>query len=283
MEWEPIEKAGGYEVRLTPAQGGEPLIFPTTESKLIRDVPMGVYKVQIRSRARDVDYFSPWSGVIEVEVVAKEPEPLKPEQGAVIPGHGRKKVTVDFEWTPVEKAKRYTLRVWSQARKDKPWIFRTEGTRKSLEVPPGEVYFWQVFFTSSTGIAYQQEPLAFSFSVLGAKLITPNPQAPEKPREAKTLAWKPSPEAERYKTKLLYRHLDETEWTAVKEIAVIIPEVSLSDLKPGQYRIELIAQARRRMDSDVGAAEFVVKPTEAEVITALAGSQLQKPRDPQSR
>ena len=105
IEWEAIEKAGGYEVRLQPLPQGKPLKFFTTDSRLVQDVPVGEYRMQVRSRAKDEDYFSPWSDSVPIEVVAKEITPLKPADQEVIPAPNAMKYTVEFEWKPVARVK----------------------------------------------------------------------------------------------------------------------------------------------------------------------------------
>jgi hypothetical protein len=195
IEWEPIEKAGGYEVRLMPAAGGKPLKFFTAESHFIQDVPVGAYKMQVRSRARDEDYFSPWSDSFPIEVVAKEITPLKPVDKEIISAPSALKSSVEFEWKPVNGVKEYTLKVWNDARAEKPWVFVTRNTKKKLDVPPGEVYHWQVLFESDSAVSYAQAPTTFSFTLLGQKLIEPEIRPPEIQGLGRKLSWHESPDA----------------------------------------------------------------------------------------
>ena len=268
LEWEAVPGATGYEVKLTPATGGPPSVYQTHDNHLAQEMPVGNYKLQVRSKGQDSDEFSPWSEPIALEVAIKEIEPLSPPDQAVIPIESDQKQKIEFKWTPVDKIKIYTLKVWSEDRKDKPWVFTGAQTSKQLEVPPGQVYYWQVSFESATDTSYQQEPKTFSFTLQGTKLLKPeiNPITANHPL---SVNWKPSPDAKTYVATLSYRHLDEAEWTVIHGEELSTTELPTHDLKPGSYKIEVVAKAPRRMKSDMGEAEFTVKPTETELQMAL--------------
>lgn len=271
LEWEPVEKAGGYEVRLTPkTKDLKPIKILTAESKLIQEVPVGNYTMHIRTRAKDVDYMSPWSEAIPLEVLAKEITPLKPEDKSSVNAVGLSKYTVEFEWQPVDKVKEYTLKVWNEHRRDRPWVFVTKNTKKKLEVPPGDVYYWQVLFESASPVSYAQDPTTFTFTILGMKLTTPQIFPPEPKPVVNELSWRESEGADVYHAKLYFRFLDETNWRLVKQVetdAVVWPFTKR--LPPGAYRVDVKATARRRTDSDLAQLEFVVKPSDVEIRQAM--------------
>ncbi len=273
LEWDPVEKASGYEVRLTPVGGGKALKYFTEQPKIQQDVPVGSYKLQVRSRSEDADIFSPWSDTVTIEIVAKEITPLKPTDNEVIPTLDTNKYTVDFEWKPVDQVKEYTLKVWNDKRKETPWVFVTKNPRKKLDIPPGEVYHWQVLFESATGISYAQDPATFKFTLLGAKLTTPGIGPQTLNPETQVLEWEESPGAAAYKVKLYYRHIDETEWTKVDETETPNKQWSFSKLKRGAYKIEVTATAPRRTASDTANFEFLVKPSDQELRQAMAISR----------
>lgn len=271
LEWDPVEKASGYEVRLMPAKGGKPLKFFTEDAKLMQDVPVGLYKLQIRSRSEDADIFSPWSDTMPLEVVAKEITPLKPEDGAVMESPDANKFPVDFEWKSVDGVKEYTIKVWSEKRRETPWVFVTKQPKKRLDVPPGEIYFWQVLFESASGISYAQAPTTFRFTVMGAKLTTP-PIGPQTLNpDMQILEWEASPGAKAYKVKLYFRYLDETEYKLVDETTTENTQWTFNRLNRGAYKLEVVATAPRRSASDPGSFEFTVKPSDQEIQRALAG------------
>jgi hypothetical protein len=271
FEWEAVPRVSGYEVRLTPKEGGKPLKFITEEPKLVQDIPVGSYKMQIRSRARDVDYFSPWSEVIPLEVVTREITPLHPDDDATLSAIGMNKYTVEFEWEPVDQVKEYTLKVWNEHREDKPWIFVTRNTKKKLDVPPGDVYYWQVLFESANAVTYQQAPTTFTFTILGMKLTTPEVDPPASTPELKQLTWRASEGATNYHAKLYYRYLDKKKWKVVSEFETAGISWDVKDLKRGAYRLDVRATAPRRTASDVAQLEFLVKPSDHELRQAMLG------------
>ena len=135
LEWEKVENASGYEVRLTPTDGSKARVFPTVENHFAQEVPVGNYHLQIRARSKETGDLSPWSAPIELEVAVKEIIPITPADQSTIDAAGNAKQPVEFKWSPVEKVKIYTLKVWSEDRKETPWIFTGKGTSKKLEVP----------------------------------------------------------------------------------------------------------------------------------------------------
>ena len=269
IEWEAVPKVGGYEVRLVPAGGGKTLKFLTVESRLVQDVPVGEYKMQIRSRAKDEDYMSAWSEVIPLEIVAKEITPIKPEDKATLNAVGIAKYTVEFEWATVDKVKEYTLKVWSEKRIDKPWVFVTRKTSKKLDVPPGEVYHWQVLFESASAVSYAQAPTTFTFTILGQKLTTPEITIPTPAPNLNKMSWRESEGATTYIAKLYYRHLDETTWTLALQTQTPHTEWLFAGLKRGAYRLDVLATAARRTQSDLAQFEFSIKPSDVELKQAL--------------
>lgn len=266
LEWEKVDNAGSYEVRLTPEKSDKSLVIQAVENHLTQEVPVGNYYLQIRAKAKNSDDFSAWSPISDLEVAIKEIIPLHPTDKSVIDAEGSVKQLVEFQWSPVDKVREYTLKVWSEDKKDTPWIFTGHQTSKKLEVPPGRVYYWQVRFESANDVSYQQEPKTFSFILQGTQLLKPEIN---KYVAGKDLSWIGSEDSKAYQTKLFYRHLDETEWTPVREDKVGEPKLSLEKLKAGAYKIEITATAPRRLNSETSSYEFLVKPTAAELSEAL--------------
>jgi hypothetical protein len=262
IEWEEVPDATGYEVQLSPVPKGKPLVFRTSGTQFSEAVPFGQYWLRIRSKSK-VGAFSPWSERAELDVVAKVLQLLEPADNAEIFSQGDAKQSVELKWSPVEKAKRYTLKVWTEVAKDKPYNFTTTTTSKRLRLSPGRSYYWQVTFESAGGVDYYQEPQTFTFTLNGTRLLAPSDLDP------KTLSWKASPGAQAYQGKLFYRHLDETTWTLIKETKLLEPKWVNEKLKPGHYKLELVATAPRRMNSEVTVHEFMLKPTWDELSAQL--------------
>lgn len=270
LEWEPVENAFGYELRLTPKNGGTPLTFKVLENKFVQDVPIGNYIFRIRSRHKDAeDHWSAWSDPILIEVLTKELLPLEPAHEAVLSAQTEARETVTFAWNQIDKARDYVLKIWTEETKDKPMTFVTRKNTHRLKLLPGRVYFWQVTFESSTGVAYTQEVRTQMFSLQGPKLLQPSIVPVENVADVRELKWIKSPKAKTYKARLQFRYLDETEWKTILEGELAETKWSFEKLKAGQYRAEVIAKAPRHAESVPGTYEFTVKPTEAEILQAL--------------
>lgn len=269
LEWDAVENAGSYEVKLTAEDGQAPMQFTTQEAKLIQQVPVGNYALQVRARSTDGSDFSPWSEPMPFAVLVKELLPLHPEDKSIVDSDGVKKATVEFRWSPVEKVKIYTLIVWSEDKKDTPYVFSTKVPNKKIDVPPAQTYYWQVKFESADDVAYQQQPQTFSFTLLGKQLVKPEINSKLLPLP-KELTWRASPEAKEYAAKLYYHYLDEKDWTLLREDKLTATTWEMQKLKAGVYKLEIVASAPRHIPSEPAIHEFTIKPTQQELDQALA-------------
>jgi hypothetical protein len=270
LEWDAVENAFGYEIRLTPKNGGTPLTYKVLENKFTQDVPVGVYVLRIRSRHKEVeDLWSPWSDPLPLEVLVKELLMLEPAHEAVLTAKGEAREEVTFTWTKIDKARDYVLKIWTEETKEKPLTFVTRKNSQKLKLIAGRVYYWQVVFESATQVTYAQETRTHMFMLQGKKLIQPSILPLTPAVEIKELAWVKTPKATSYQTKLSYRFLDEDRFEAISQAELTDARWSTDKLKPGVYRLEVIAKAPRHANSDVGVLEFTVKPTEAQLTQAL--------------
>ncbi len=277
IEWEQIEDATSYEVKLTPASGGEVLKYLSSDTRLTQKLPQGTYKFQIRSRERSTGYFGPWSAETEVEVTPKAVQLISPAEGAEISEPKEKRAQVEFQWTPVLGAKEYTLRIWFDEEKNAR-EFKSKSAKKLLTLPAAKTYAWQVTFLTDRSVGYLAAPQIGNFKVLGKQLMKPLiteklfpvETAPKAQVVNQLIKWRGSQASKSYKVKLARRALDETDWTQVKEVAKQeITELQFEKLKPGAYKIEVTSQSPNRVSSDPAVYEFVVKPTEAELNQAM--------------
>lgn len=274
LEWEEVPGAVSYILRLQPSIGGEPLYLTSEQAHLKEQIPLGVYKLQIRSRGKQDDVLSPWSEAIQLEVVTKELLPLSPKNEETVEAQSLKEQTVDFTWTPVDQVKVYNLKIWSDDQNFKPVIFKTRTTKKSLGVRPGHRYFWQVSFESANSTSYAQTPATFSFQLIGERLLSPTDLQLTRKDADQILNWRPATEAQLYKAKLLFHYLDESHFAPLKpdlSATLKTTEWNTGKLKPGVYRLELTASARNRTDSEPVLFDFVVKPLETDLALGAAG------------
>lgn len=275
LEWEAQDNADGYEVRLTP-EGGKPIFFRTFEPKLSEEVPTGIYSLRIRSRHKEMhDLWSPWSDALRLEVLRKELHLLEPENETTLIAASAARQEVLFKWSEIAKARDYTLKIWTEETKEKPLVFVTRKTTQRLKLLPSQVYFWQVTFESANAVSYVQTVRTSMFTMQGPKLVKPS-ITPFKPGEERTgLSWISGKKSQSYEAVLSFRYLDESEWTAIKEEKTADTRWDFGKLKPGAYKLEVVAQSTRNAPSDKGTYEFVVKPSREELnqkLIELAGS-----------
>lgn len=277
IEWEKIEDATSYEVKLTPSTGGDVLKFLSSDTRLTQKLPQGNYKFQIRSREKTTGYFGPWSPETEVEVTPKAVKLISPSEGAEISEPKEKRTQVEFQWTPVLGAKEYTLRIWFDEEKNAR-EFKSKTNKKLLTLPAAKTYAWQVTFLTDRSIGYLAAPQIGNFKVLGKQLMKPVITEKVLPTEADAKAqvvnqmikWKGSQASKSFKVKFSRRALDEEEWAPLKDIQTQeASELRFEKLKPGAYKIEVTSQSPNRVSSEAATYEFVVKPTEAELDQAM--------------
>ena len=274
LEWEAVENADGYEVRLTP-ETGKQIFFKTADSKLSEQVPVGVYSLRIRSKHKESsDLWSPWSDAIRLEVLKKELQLLEPQNEVVLTANSNKREEVAFKWSEVAKAKTYTLQIWDEQTKEKPLTFITKKNSQRLKLLPGRVYFWQVTFESSTAVNYVQVIKTNMFTIQGARLVKPSIHAFKTGAEQKVLSWISSKQAKSHSVKLFFRYLDEEKWTQVNTAEVPTVMWEFGKLKPGMYKLEVIAHAPKHTSSEPGSYEFLVKPKRAELESELQRIEL---------
>jgi len=274
LEWEAIDNAFGYEILLTPEGGGAALTFKTEEPKFSREIPVGVYRLKIRARHKEfADHWSPWSDPMTVEVLSKELSLIYPAENAVLKAPTDERLEVRFEWTPVDNAKDYTIKIWTEETKDDPITFVTRKNSQRLKLIPSRVYFWQVTFESANNVSYVQQAKTSTFILEGPKLVEPSIK-PFAANEVKTkLSWTASEKTKAYKATLNFRFIDDPEWKTKKQKTLSEPVWEFGRLKPGVYKLEVVATAPRHASSDPGTYEFSVKPTLGEVRRALATFQ----------
>ena len=274
LEWEMVEDAVAYEVKLTPAAGGAAMTFIANENRISREIPAGAYRLRIRSKDKSSGYFGPWSDPTEVDVIAKVLDLIKPADKTTIPVPTDPRLKLEFEWSAAPGAKMYTLKIWSDDI-SQAHVFKTPNTKKNLLLPTAKTYSWQVTFETASSVSYQADPKIYTFTLLGARLLQPIVDTNLTFPNVQQITWSKSPKAESYHFKLLKHFIDETEWTPfLEEKKAPQAKFSFKKLEPAAYRVEVIAEARNYVASEVGSYEFVVKPSQEELGKILASLRL---------
>ncbi len=270
LEWEIVEDAIAYEVKLTPKKdGARPITLSAPENKINARVPVGEYKLQIRSQDKQSKYWGRWSQPSEIEVATKRVQLVAPENESIIKPKDAKRAEVQFEWNSIPNAKKYTMRLWTDDGGD-PVEFKTKEITKSLQLLPGRVYYWHVTFETERSIRYQADPLTYSFTLLGHPLDKPIIDPEMSTDENVQLSWSEPAGVESFRIKFSRHALDETVWQPLKEIdSTDKTNMKFQIPQAGVFRIEVIASAKNRMDSPLAFREFLIKPSERKLMAAL--------------
>ncbi len=269
LDWEPIENAQAYEVKLEPKDGSETILIKATENKISQRVPVGEYSVRIRSQDKKSGYFGKWSPAISIEVSSKVIKLITPEDNAILSDFPGEEGEIEFRWEGNADARQYTIKIWSDNEAEAQEIPVSDTVYK-LKLPLGRIYHWNVTFETTRAIKYQADPMTYSFSLLGKRLLRPEiDPIIQTTKDGTTIKWTESPEAAGYKAQVSFRYLDETEYKSLAEESVTTTTWNTQRFKPGAYKIEVTATASLRMNSETAIYEYVQKPTEQELNKAL--------------
>lgn len=278
LEWESVDEADGYQLKLTPKQGGEALIFPTEESKISQKIPSGTYMMQIRSKEKATGYFGAWSESTEIDVAPKVVTLLEPKDLEVIPEPKEKRRDVTLVWQAIPGVRHYHLRIWEEGREEKGQDFVTTNATKTLKLSTGHAFFWSVTIEDEKSVRYDTKPTPFKFTLLGKQLLTPVIDTKISRSDVTGLQWQLSPDAKTYRVRLETKFLDETEWRIHREIKDAKDlKLAFEKLVAGNYRFEVIAEAPQRVSSDPAKFEFTIKPSESELAEKLSVTLAQDP------
>ncbi|MCB0362290.1 MAG: hypothetical protein KDD35_06195 [Bdellovibrionales bacterium] len=270
MEWEPMPEAKAYELEFQPSEGsGEALLFTTTETKFKSQFIPGVYRFRIRSIDKDSVKGS-WSSPLNV-VARPQQVVLKFPIGGEIVESESKRQDIAFAWETFPEAKGYVFLIWSET-SGAPRTFKTRKTEVSLRLLSGRKYFWEVYSVDMTGIRYQSKRPPETFVLYGERVPKPEIEIVSN-RYPQVAKWKVAKGAI-YKMTLYRRDLLGEEWKIVKTEDGLKDGswTSTEPLQAGEYRIELEGRALKRISSELGQKEFLVKPTLKELSSVSAQS-----------
>ncbi len=268
LDWDVVPDASGYEIELVPAVGGKPIRSACPTNKFSAEVPVGIYKVKIRSKESSTGIYGVWSSPIEVDVAAKTIAQILPKDNSEFLTEKNNFTSVNFQWTPVSGATWYLLKIWSTD-ETKAKTFKVKRSKVSVRLSGSKDYSWEVTFETPSTISYQYLTPRRKFLVKGPQLGQPMLDAIELP-EVTRASWANVAGAENYNFKISHRSLDETEWRdLLNKPKLQENKINFPKLRPGVYRVEVSAISRLRQESTSDSIEFTVKPTREEIIETL--------------
>ncbi len=252
MEWDAVPMSAGYDVELKD-ESGKILNFKKTEPSLTEEVPIGLYKVRIRSIRKD-QKVGKWSAPMAVEalpldLVIEEPG----NEAQLIAGTERGRI-VKFRWKARAGLKKFYFRLWTSEGEVKTALL--DKKEIDLELKPGITYYWIVTARSESGVVYDNSDQAFSFMIIGDRLPPPF----EIDLQDSIFSWTLVEKAASYKIQIDYRYLDEVEWTTFYQGKQKATEIPFDFLPTREYRIRVISESPTRLPSLPADRQFFVKP-----------------------
>jgi|GEM_PF-3238746 len=265
FSWEPVAKAKGYELQFvrTAADGAtDPLTFSSASSAFKGDIPVGQYKLKIRTLdARGVP--GAWSPAMPVELKLPVVEASTPPADKVIQSEEAEEDKVRLAWKPIGEGVLYRVAVLNKKGKkiaeetvDEPEI--------EMKLNVAREYLWRVTAKLEDGFMGEEWETAREFSLIGAALETPEIKS-NYSKEKPIVKWSRPKFTGAYKFDVSIK-TGEKEWKELvredeyRRSAFKVPK----DWGPGTYRVNVVALASLRAPSKSLEYDFeITAPEEA--------------------
>ena len=266
FEWEKVEEASGYEVKLQKKDLIDPAIsVQTEENRFNKELPLGIYLIQIRSKEKGTGYYGQWSAPIELEVGPKVVELLEPKENETLAVPNTKELKVIFKWKSFRSTKLYKLRIWNQdPAQAKEYL--TADTQYEVSLKAGESYQWQVTIEDENSFEFLANVGTRAFSIIGEQVNKPVLAKLINENNAIEVSWKLSLDGKMYDILVEKKFLDDEKWKIVATKKALEKKyVTMEQLEPADYKVTVIGKAPQKIDSEPGFLEFTVKPTKERV------------------
>ena len=276
LELESVPDSASYEVEVTriisEKERGSPKIFKLESIMWNANLMPGHFQMRTRSiDKRGVP--GDWTDPKEFMVKLFPPELKRPAVNTILKSEDAQTFKVPFEWSAVDKADRYKIKVEDSNHK---LVYEEEvkGTSTTGKVPVAQELTWQVTAESEEGI--KAEPSQISgFKIQGPKL--------EKPSinhiadiDTRVFSWSAVSYGESYEFHLEFRRPDGTFHEIYKKTTSNLQIAYSAPLSSGYYRMSVKATAQLRDDSDFATKEFETKSSKEEDLLR-AGYELKNP------
>jgi hypothetical protein len=255
VEWEAVEGATNYELKLTRKdESKKPTHIKTKDNKWAATIKPGTYLMQIRS-FDDRGAPGDWSPPTELQVKLPSVVQGEPLPHAVVEAGDDTSEEVKLKWNAVPGADKYKVEVRSTT---SDWKTEKEVSDSdwTVKVPVGESFEWNVTALDPKGEIGDTNAQAIPFDVKGPALAKPKIQKPMS-QYIKELEWDEAPKAKTYSYELSYRDPKTKKWTKLDAKENLSGHKLDWDIaRPsGKYRLKVQAHADRRAPSYVQQLE----------------------------
>jgi len=256
MELEEVPGSTGYEVEVTrllsDGKRSPPKTFKLQTTIWKATLLPGHYEMRVRSiDSRQVpgDWTSPKNFVIKLF----PPELISPKDTEEIKSDDGQKEGVKFQWSPVNRAKKYKLTVLT-SKGDIAFEEVTSDPKTSAKIPVAAEYTWHVLPTTED--EGDSDPSSdFHFKVIGKKLDYPSIEKISG-EDTMFISWKPVEFATTYNAILEFKNKSGEYKEILNKILTSTKLQFKTPLKTGSYRFKVKASAEKRLDSDFSNEEF---------------------------
>jgi hypothetical protein len=287
IEWDVVPGATQYELEIYDGKNRKFIKTFSSKTNVFKlNVKMGKY--YFRSRIFDrFERSSEWTDLAELLIAPPPTRILSklPSDSLIFAG----KKTGIFEhtltWEALPGVNDYKVIVENP---DGKLVneFSIKGTSAKLKVPPGQFQFRIQAVLPDGTVGDPSEPTPV-LSILGAKIRAPVISFGKHSRGGRSAFVRSELASSLFDGELFYKTLEGNDWFKVKNFYDLKDHAILFDstYKPGLYRLKLQAKARGFTPSEYGYSEFVIKPTEGDLlpipdesIAARQGRQINLPK-----
>lgn len=257
FDWDPTEDSHSYDLEikaLKQDQSGGTFTFNLKKASWSGKLVPGKYSFRVRSR----DYRNvpgDWSHETPFSVDLENVKLMSPLPQSILRAPLGNKILVKFEWSAVNGASNYKF-VLSNAEGETLVEKALTATELELEVQASPKLTWTVSAESKAGIGSEKVATSI-FSIIGAKISTPEIVKPESPF-VRNLNWSRPEDAEAFDLSLSQYRTDTKKWVQFKLIKDYQDNnLAFGEVWPGgQWKISIKAKAKNRPSSDVASLTF---------------------------
>ena len=283
LEFEPVEEATGYDVRiqriLPSGKKKAPVTFNLKKPVWDATVNYGKYELSLRAYD-DRGVPGDWSEAMEFVVTPPPPSLLTPKANQKIKSAQEYRYKVPFQWQPMPGAGSYELIVTDTSNGESKTYPVENASRYDVDLDVAKTYKWKVISLLPEGIKGDSPETEQSFELIGKALESPDVDEPPSKFPQK-ITWDAPDHADSY-TYALYFKKKNGKWRRVEsKKGIKEPQIPFNLAYPtGEYQIKVRAEGKGRVPSGLATRNFRIQGglrTPAAVEAAQLKDSLSKP------
>jgi hypothetical protein len=255
IELDPVENAQKYEVRVTSLSepNTQSVVFQLTTTHFSQRLKLGQWLIESRSFDKR-SVAGRWTKLGEIALGFKAPTLVTPKPEETFTTTPQKQIPVSIQWQSFSPQAAYRVEVFSETAEKAIFAKDIKGDKLRIGLAQGR-YTVKLVSLPPKGIELDgKNPDPVTFTISAGKLATPKISPIAQTRPA-IVTWQKTPYARKYRVRFSKSPTDQKIDTITTDKATIaIP----SNLAPGSYRVEIVAEASGFDPSDPAIQEFTV-------------------------